>query len=178
MQHPFLAKISAHLFTSLYTWATWIYVNLAMRDLQSKSNGENLILALLAFFNISTITLASSSTYKHPIPNWIARFKPSLNAHNSAITLVVCPIDLKYPLIHLLSLSQISPPLPALPGFLREAISVLSLCQLGRGLDHLIGIAILGIICLALLTQKWNSLAWLKHTLSSVGFGTEFSNTT
>lgn len=148
MQHPFLAKILAHLFASLYTWATQTCVRLAIRDLQSRSSGENFLLELSALFSISTITLASRSTSKHIIPSWMARAKPSLNAHNSATTLVVYPIDLENPLIHLPSLLLINPPPPTLPGFLSEAPSVLSLCHLERGLDHLIGIAILDDICL------------------------------
>ena len=102
-----------------------------MRDLQSRSSGENFLLELSTMFSISTITLASSSTSNHLIPSWMARVKPSLNAHNLAITLVMYPIDLKNTLIHLPSLFLINPPLPALPGFPSEALFVLSLCHPG-----------------------------------------------
>ena len=84
----------------------------------------------------------------------MAKFWPSLNAHHSATTLVVCPIDLENPLTQSPWQSLITPPPLALPGFSHDAPSVLSLCQPPNGLIHLTGIANLEETWQLLLTQK------------------------
>ena len=77
----------------------------------------------------------------------MAKFWPSLNAHHSATTLVVCPIDLENPLTQSPWQSLITPPPSAFPRFLHDAPSVLNLCQPPNGLIHLTGIANLKETC-------------------------------
>ena len=72
----------------------------------------------------------------------------------SARTLVVCPIDLEYPLTQSPWQSLITPPPPALPRFPMEAPSEFNLNQPEEGLVQLTGKGILGETYLILLTQK------------------------
>ena len=108
----------------------------------------------------------------------MTKVKPSRKAHHSAITLAVCPIDLKNPLTQIPWQSLITPPPPTLPGFPHDASSVFSLCHPTNSLVHLTRIAILEKTSRILLTWKNYSLAWPMQILSNLGFGMVFSNTT
>ena len=56
-------KKSAHLFASLKTCVTRTCVRFAMRDLQSRSKGENNLLELSTLFSISTTALKTFRTH-------------------------------------------------------------------------------------------------------------------
>ena len=94
IRHPHLASASAGQFPSLKTCCTWTRWNPLSKHLQSHSKGEYSLEEAALDLIRSTTTLASNSTIKFRIPSLRARFRPSLSAHNSAITLVVKPIDL------------------------------------------------------------------------------------
>ena len=153
VEQPLLAKKSTHLFASLKIWTTRAYVSLDKRDLQSCNRGECFLLEQSVLLSITTITLASSSTSRKFIPNWMAKYRPFLNTHNSAITLVVNPIGLEKPLIQFPWLFLIRPPPPDLPGLPRDAPSVFNLCQPDEGLVQLTEMATLDANFLTLLTQ-------------------------
>ena len=94
IRHPHLASALARQFPSLKTCCTWTRWNPLSKHLQSHNKGEySLEEAALDLIRLTT-TLASNSTIKFRIPSLRASFRPSLNAYNSAITLVVKPIDL------------------------------------------------------------------------------------
>ena len=87
IRHPHLASTSEGQFPSLKTCYTWTRWNPLSKHMQSHSKREYSLEEAALNLIRSTTTLASNSTIKFGIPSLRARFRPSLSAHNSAITL-------------------------------------------------------------------------------------------
>ena len=112
-----LARQSAPLLASLKTCLITVCWNCHSKYLQSLKRDVYELLGVFLERIRFTTTLASNSTAKCVIPSCEASMRPSLRAQNSAIMLVLIPICLIYPLIHLPQESYLSPPLLPFLGY-------------------------------------------------------------
>lgn len=88
-----------------------------IKSLQSSNKGEMMSFTYKGFPKASTVNLAPTSISKEVIFRLQHRMSPSLNPQSSAAKLLVMPIRLLKPIIHL-------PPQPAKPGLPLEEPSV------------------------------------------------------
>ena len=97
--------------------------------------------------------------------------RPSRNPQSSASKLVVTPIRLENPAIHLPFSSLITPPQPAKPGLPLEAPSVFNFFQPACGFSHLTLLMMLQVRSLGDDAQYMNSIPWFTVTSAKFGFG-------
>ena len=109
-EQALLARLSALLSASLNTCLTVFRWNYPSKYLQSLRRDVYELLGVFLERTRSTITLASNSFAKCVIPSCEASMRLSLRAQNSAMMLVLKPMYLIYPLIHLPWESRMSPP--------------------------------------------------------------------
>ena len=132
------------------------------RLLQSKSKGSIMIFSTSLFIS-KTMLNASSSMMRLSTPISLAIFNPSLNAHSSAIKLLVCLIPLTYPFTQLPSWSRNKPPPPALLGLFIAKPLEFNFSQPRNGFSHPTGMIVLAGLLLASSPIAKNSVLYLRH---------------